>query len=90
MPIYSHAGGAVLPHWLTIEVTEPDETDSKRVLFHSTIHLNMPKKLPFCFSSAYSDGEILRDPDVLKCLKQSFGPDILHIGHFGLKGGSRG
>lgn len=75
MATYKILGHYALQPWYSVEITEPDTEGSKHVLFHSTIHKNMPVKLTFCFASTFTDHSILHDRDVMTKFIQHFGSD---------------
>lgn len=72
---YKTLGRHQLHDWYTIEIK--DKTYRKEVLFHSTIHKNMPVKLTFCFSIEYTDARILMDRDVMTKFIEHFGISAL-------------
>lgn len=77
MATYKTLGKHALKPWYSVEITEPDAENSKHVLFHSTIHKNMPVKLTFCFAHTFTDSQILNDHSVMTKFIQHFGADAL-------------
>lgn len=77
MAIYKRLGKHTLLDWYGVEITAPDAEGSKHVLFHSSIHKNMPVKLTFCFSDRFTDSEILNDHSVMTKFIAHFGVDGL-------------
>jgi isocitrate lyase len=72
---YKTLGNHTLQPWYSVEITEPDAENAKHVLFHSSIHKNMPVKLTFCFSGDFTDYEILNDHSVMTKFIEHFGVD---------------
>lgn len=70
---YTHLGKFQLMHWHTVKITHEPETESKRVAFTSTIHVNREKELTFCFADTFTDYEILNDRDVMTNFIQMYG-----------------
>lgn len=68
---YDVLGGKPLQPWYKIEIETVG--DSKYVHFHSTIHVNKKTTLRNCFSTDFSDNEILHSSEVLACAKQRYG-----------------
>lgn len=60
---YDHLWRKKLPPWYSVEIEEYE--DRKEVLFHSRIHKNMPVRLTFCFSTEFTDNQILNDSGVI-------------------------
>lgn len=63
MRMYNFVGDITLPSYLKVQVETRGE--SKYVIFHSQIHVNATKEIPFCFSSEFTDLEILKMRDVV-------------------------
>ena len=79
---YNTLGNHRLQPWFQVEITEPDSEGSKHVLFHSTIHKNMPVKLTFCFANTFTDHQILNDRDVMTKFIEHFGADSFASGRY--------
>ena len=77
MATYNTLGRHRLKPWHTVEITPPDAEGSKHVLFHSTIHKNMPAKLTFCFAHTFTDHQILNDHSVMTKFIEHFGVEDL-------------
>lgn len=50
-----------VPNWLSLEITEDKENDSKQLIVHSKIHVNKRVELNPTYSCKFSDDEILKD-----------------------------
>lgn len=68
---YDTLAGQPLQHFFKIEIETVG--DSKYVHFHSTIHVNKKTTLRNCFSTDFSDYEILHSSEVLACATQRYG-----------------
>ena len=66
-------------HIEIINVESSDGSVNRHVEFHSSIHKNMPVRLTFCFSSQFTDGDILRDHNVMTKFIEHFGADALTV-----------
>ena len=56
-------------------------TKSKYVTFYSKIQVNKSVQLPICFSTAFSDHEILHDRDLLTQIYNRWGTGITRPPH---------
>ena len=70
---YDTLNGRRLQDHLRVEITGPDDSCTKRVIYHSRIHVNRTAALPVCFSGAFSDYQILRDSDVINGMECRYG-----------------
>ncbi len=74
--IYRHLNGTPLQNWYAIEIVTDNKTNTKYVFFHSRIHVNKKVELFPCFSTDFTDAEILRDRDLLTNIYSRYGVDI--------------
>ena len=63
MKMYSFIGDITLPYYMKAQIET--RNGSKYVIIHSRMHVIKAKELPVCFSSEFTDLEILRDRQVV-------------------------
>ena len=78
---YTSLDGMQLQPWYSIEITTEPETATKIVYFHSRIHVNKRVVINPCFSSKFTDHEILHDRDLLTGIYNKYGVDIFSQQH---------
>ena len=64
-------GGSLLQPWYTVEIKKCG--NNKSVTFVSRIHVNKRVDPSFCWSSKFSDSQILRDGHLLGWVAQRYG-----------------
>ena len=74
MPKYRYLNDKPLQEWFEIEIVT--RNDTKYVLFHSRIHVNKVNELNPCFSTTFTDQEILNDFDIIGRIYDMYGTDI--------------
>lgn len=74
MPKYRYLNDKPLQEWFEIEIVT--RNDTKFVLFHSRIHVNKVNELNPCFSTTFTDQEILNDFDIIRRIHDMYGTDI--------------
>ena len=74
MPKYKHLDGKPLQEWFEIEIVTKNNT--KYIYFHSRIHVNKVNKLNLCFSTTFTDQEILNDFGIIRRIHDMYGTDI--------------
>ena len=74
MPKYKHLNGKPLQEWFEIEIVTKNNT--KFISFHSRIHVNKVNKLNLCFSTTFTDQEILNDFHIIRRIHDMYGTDI--------------
>lgn len=71
--LYNHFNGRALGMSLQIEITDDKANDAKRVTIIAPLYMNKRKAVPFCWSSEYTDADILRDHNLGTFLGESYG-----------------
>ena len=71
MRLYHHISKYALPHYLSIEIEQKDNT--KLVVIHSTIHENKTNRTHLMYSDDFTDDEILNDGRVLEYICDVYG-----------------
>ena len=74
MPKYKHLNSKPLQKWFEIEIVTKNNT--KFIFFHSRVHVNKVNKLNLCFSTTFTDQEILNDPGTIRRIHDMYGTDI--------------
>lgn len=69
--LHKTLGGRLLHPWYTIEIKKCG--DNKSVTFVSHIHVNKRVDPSFCWSSKFSDSQILSDGHLLGWVAQCYG-----------------
>lgn len=73
--LYRHINTFELPSYLSIEIKEIGDT--KKVFVHSTIHVDKVKELSFSYSTEFTDGHILNDPELYSKIANMYGLKIV-------------
>ena len=74
MPKYRCLNNKPLQEWFEIEIVTRNNT--KFVFFHSRIHVNKVNRLNLCFSTTFTDQEILNDFGTIRRIHDMYGTDI--------------
>ena len=69
--LHKTLGGSLLRPWYTVEIKKCG--NNKSVTFVSRIHVNKRVDPSFCWSSKFSDSQILRDGRLLGWVDQRYG-----------------
>ena len=74
MPKYRCLNDKPLQEWFEIEIVT--ENNTKFISFHSRIHVNKVNRLNLCFSTTFTDQEILNDFGTIRRIHDMYGTDI--------------
>lgn len=68
---YQSLDGSLMWDWYSIDIKEID--GSKYVYFYSKIHVNRVVEMPVCYSTKFTDQEILKDRDLVTQVINRYG-----------------